>query len=296
MAEDEARAFFEEVGADVVELSPRDFHRGIDNTQDSARYKQYRNTQYAIRKIAQMLMKSSDVAYWRSLHEQYGDLGGNVRFDRARVRTPWGGPPPEFWSSEDTLAAWEEHQCWDNSYVTKFRLEDYGDLSTPGRQPLRGQPGASAMDEQSSQQQPLTEQQPPPAVEPPAPQRGGGDAAAGGFKTNKAGLPLKRRKPQSTARTDPVKYAVRLAEWESECALVDAALEKRRKAKQIERNRWSKRQKMEQKQAAGDDNAIEQAENCAGIRIGGLEVRMHMSLHNMGYSNQFEPRRGSSTC
>jgi hypothetical protein len=57
-----------------------------------------------------------------------------------------------------------------------------------------------------------------------------------GFKTNAAGLPLKRRKPQRKAGTDAKKYAVRLAEWESERELVDAALEERRRVKSVERD------------------------------------------------------------
>jgi hypothetical protein len=45
-----------------------------------------------------MLMHSNSLDYWEELWDKYGDLGGHCRTNGVRVRTPWAGPPPEYWS------------------------------------------------------------------------------------------------------------------------------------------------------------------------------------------------------
>jgi hypothetical protein len=114
-------------------------------------------------------------------------------------------------------------------------------------------------------------------------------SAAAECKMNAAGLPLKPRKPRKTAGTDPVQYAARLVAYESECVVVEAALEKRKLSKEADKN-LSKRQKTEKKQAekraTGDANVVEQTQSCAGFRVDGLEDGMHLSL-----SGVFEPVR-----
>ena len=56
---------------------------------------------------------------------------------------------------------------------------------------------------------------------------------------NAAGLPLKPRKPRKTAGTDPVQYAARLVAYESECVVVEAALEKRKLSKEADKNLYN---------------------------------------------------------
>jgi len=50
--------------------------------------------------LSQMLRHNSSLDYWKTLWETYHDLGGNLCPDGMRVRTPWAGPPPEYWSGD----------------------------------------------------------------------------------------------------------------------------------------------------------------------------------------------------
>lgn len=43
----------------------------------------------------------------KAAFEKYGDVGGNLQCDGMRVRTPWAGFPPEFWSSEEAIKKYE---------------------------------------------------------------------------------------------------------------------------------------------------------------------------------------------
>eukprot|EP00325_Prymnesiales_sp_UTEX-LB-985_P022374 CAMPEP_0174732462 /NCGR_PEP_ID=MMETSP1094-20130205/59459_1 /TAXON_ID=156173 /ORGANISM="Chrysochromulina brevifilum, Strain UTEX LB 985" /LENGTH=177 /DNA_ID=CAMNT_0015934981 /DNA_START=73 /DNA_END=606 /DNA_ORIENTATION=- len=58
------------------------------------------------RRINIMLERHGDVAFWRDLHEKFADVGGNVQQDGIRVRTPWAGPPPKYWSTLSAAVAW----------------------------------------------------------------------------------------------------------------------------------------------------------------------------------------------
>jgi len=51
---------------------------------------------------------NADVTYWRVLYKRYGDFGGNVQPDGVKVRTPFAGPPPQFWSSRQAFDAWSK--------------------------------------------------------------------------------------------------------------------------------------------------------------------------------------------
>eukprot|EP00931_Biecheleriopsis_adriatica_P110529 TRINITY_DN8480_c0_g1_i1.p1 TRINITY_DN8480_c0_g1~~TRINITY_DN8480_c0_g1_i1.p1 ORF type:complete len:510 (+),score=89.94 TRINITY_DN8480_c0_g1_i1:97-1626(+) len=43
----------------------------------------------------------ASVADVRAAFDKYGDIGGNLKSDGTRVRTPWAGFPPTYWSSEE---------------------------------------------------------------------------------------------------------------------------------------------------------------------------------------------------
>jgi hypothetical protein len=47
-----------------------------------------------------MLDHNDDLKYWKDLWESFGDMGGNLCPDGMRVRTPWAGPPPNYWSGD----------------------------------------------------------------------------------------------------------------------------------------------------------------------------------------------------
>ena len=51
-------------------------------------------------------LKDMDVAQLSELQETYGDLGGHCMPNGTRVRTPYAGPPPLYWSSPEPYAAW----------------------------------------------------------------------------------------------------------------------------------------------------------------------------------------------
>ena len=53
-----------------------------------------------------MLRSQLPLSYWTGLLQAHGDLGGNCRADGTRTRTPYAGPPPEFWSDELSAVAY----------------------------------------------------------------------------------------------------------------------------------------------------------------------------------------------
>jgi hypothetical protein len=59
--------------------------------------------------VDQMLQHNDDLDDWKNVWEKYSDLGGNRCPNGTRMRTPWAGPPPEFWScGEAGTAAMKE--------------------------------------------------------------------------------------------------------------------------------------------------------------------------------------------
>jgi len=51
-------------------------------------------------------LQQMDVAELKALLDTYSDLGGNTTPDGFKVRTPYAGTPPEFWSTPEAYQSW----------------------------------------------------------------------------------------------------------------------------------------------------------------------------------------------
>eukprot|EP00325_Prymnesiales_sp_UTEX-LB-985_P027626 CAMPEP_0174719120 /NCGR_PEP_ID=MMETSP1094-20130205/30801_1 /TAXON_ID=156173 /ORGANISM="Chrysochromulina brevifilum, Strain UTEX LB 985" /LENGTH=167 /DNA_ID=CAMNT_0015919383 /DNA_START=207 /DNA_END=710 /DNA_ORIENTATION=- len=93
-------------------------------------------------KIPIMIRSNPDVEYWQEIYELWGDVGGNVQsevqngvrtLNGIKVRTPWAGTPPEYWSSEDAFGRYDIKRMAEEAAVAAERQCVFDELDKDRR-------------------------------------------------------------------------------------------------------------------------------------------------------------------